>query len=196
MSTQLHAGHSRHASPPPGFFRGLASLASLFSRRPQDRQEEQEAWNHWIFLKVYGFEVHITGPGVPTDPEDLATWEPMLEQISTLEFRPAPPDEGAGRTDLPQIQGPERLMEKLGPILASEEIHWIPDRQEVDALNLGEVHAKRFVAEKVIRDYDLTERLYRRALTIDPENGDLLGRFALFLHEVRRDADQAESFYR
>ncbi|MBF0272283.1 MAG: tetratricopeptide repeat protein [Magnetococcales bacterium] len=195
MNTQFQPAHAPHSAPPKGLLKGLTS----FLTRRDATRNKTEQWNQWVFLRTHGFEVHIAGPGVPSDPQALETWQPQSEEISTLEFRPCahesdrthPNSDDSARL----AQGMTVLLDKLGPILASDQIRWVPGLDQPESSPINELLAKRFVAEKVIRNYDLAERLFRQALDLEPENPDLLGTFALFLHEVRHDPDQAETLY-
>ncbi|NGZ05187.1 MAG: tetratricopeptide repeat protein [Magnetococcales bacterium] len=195
MNTQHHGSVTSRTTSPGGFWNGLTSMWS----RHQPTPEESTDWNHWVFLQIHNYEVRIAGPGVPTTPRELENWQPLLEEIATLEFRPISPKhpvtpnpENGVRLQL----GMHALMDKLGPILASDQIRWIPPLDQTRPSEVNELLAKRFVAEKVIQDYDLTERLYRQILAMEPTNADILGGFALFMHEVRHDAGQADSLYR
>ncbi|MBF0627312.1 MAG: tetratricopeptide repeat protein [Magnetococcales bacterium] len=195
MNTQLQSAQTAHTPPHKGFLHGLTS----FLTRRKEPENQENDWNHWMFLRIHNFEVHIAGPGVPVDPQALETWEPLLEDVTTLEFRPCPKDDAPATPDHEMIrleQGMTRLMDKLAPILASDQIRWVPGLDQPEPSDLNELLAKRFVAEKIIRDPDLTERLYLQALTLEPENADILGAYALFQHEVRRDPNEAETLYR
>ncbi|MBF0191838.1 MAG: tetratricopeptide repeat protein [Magnetococcales bacterium] len=196
MNTSFQSTHAPHSAPPKGLLKGLTS----FLTRREAARNQAEEWNQWVFLRTHGFEVHIAGPGVPSDPLALATWQPQSEEISTLEFRPCPRDADRshpnGDENAQLAQGMTSLLDKLGPILASDQIRWVPGLDQPESSPINELLAKRFVAEKVIRNYDLAERLFRQAIDLEPENPDLLGTFALFMHEVRHDPDQAETLYR
>src|SRR5260370_1151490 len=48
----------------------------------------------------------------------------------------------------------------------------------------------------VRKDYDEAERLYRKALELDPNDADYAGNFASFMKDVRKDYDEAERLYR
>ena len=48
----------------------------------------------------------------------------------------------------------------------------------------------------VRKDYDEAERLYRRAVELDPVHANNTGNFALFMDSVRKDYDEAARLYR
>jgi Flp pilus assembly protein TadD len=50
--------------------------------------------------------------------------------------------------------------------------------------------------EDVRKDYDEAERLYRKALELDPKHATNTGNFASFMKAVRKDYDEAERLYR
>ncbi|MEO5346632.1 MAG: hypothetical protein H7834_09675 [Magnetococcus sp. YQC-9] len=199
MNSSPHPARDPHAHHSLGLLHGLATIAAFLSGR-KVAKKSQEAWNHWVFLRLHGYEVRISGPGVPTDREALAEWHPSPGEITTLEFHPSSLDEtdetGPVSPGPHLSEGAEALMARLGPILASEEIRWVPDKEDPNPSGVPELLAKRFVAEKVIQDFDLAERFFRQAVSLEPTNAELLGQFALFLHEVKRDGVEAETVYR
>lgn len=199
MNISSHPVHDPHAHHSLGLLHGLATIAAFLTGR-KVAKKSQETWNHWVFLRLHGFEVRIAGPGVPTDPATLIDWQPAAGEIATLEFHPTSMDEAEETGPVspgPHLsEGAEELLARLGPILASDEIRWVPEKEDPNPSGVPELLAKRFVAEKVIRDFDLTERLFRQAVELEPNNGELLGKFALFMHEVKRDSAQAEALYR
>ncbi|MBF0294067.1 MAG: hypothetical protein HQL96_02675 [Magnetococcales bacterium] len=182
--------------PAPSSGTLFAGLTSLW------RSRSKEEWNHWVFMQLNDYEVHVAGPGVPVTPRAMEEWTPRLEEIATMTFRPCPMvglDTPAGITNAETrrvTQGISTLVGKLGPVLYSDQFRLVSDADDPDPTFLRELHAKRLVAEKVIRDYEITERIYRRALEEEPDNPDFLGDFALFLQEKRGDDDQAENFWR
>ncbi|MEO5333331.1 MAG: tetratricopeptide repeat protein [Magnetococcus sp. YQC-5] len=184
-----------------GVLRGLTAMASLFNRNakhPWQNQKDDENWNHWLFLRLNGYEVHISGPGVPVEPKHLEPWIPLLDDISTLIFRPCAasgdPSNQASNVE-PFSQELVSVVKKIGPVLASDEFSLISDDNK-SVSSIMELHTKIFVSEKIIKNFDVAEKLFRRALLVEPRNADLLGDFALFMQDVRSDHDQAEELYR
>ena len=49
---------------------------------------------------------------------------------------------------------------------------------------------------EVRKDYDEAERLYRRALELDPGHAHHMGNFVEFMEKVRKNYDEAERLYR
>ncbi|MBF0128202.1 MAG: hypothetical protein HQM02_13455, partial [Magnetococcales bacterium] len=201
MLTNLHRDRSPSPETSGSFFGGLASLASLLTGRPWNDsvgQGNREEWNQWVFMHLRGYEVHVAGPGIPTDPGELENWEPLLDDISTLMFRSSPvvAVDGDVSADAAQLgRGLGALVDRLGPLLASDRLRWVVGPEHPEYSMIGELQAKSFVAEKIIRDYDVTESIVRQALEVEPRNPDILGDFALFLQEVRGDLPQAEALF-
>ena len=50
--------------------------------------------------------------------------------------------------------------------------------------------------EDVRKDYDEAERLYRKALELDPNNAVATRNFAVFMNDVRKDSKEAERLNR
>jgi Flp pilus assembly protein TadD len=48
----------------------------------------------------------------------------------------------------------------------------------------------------VRKDYDEAERLYRKALELDPNNAVATRNFAVFMNDVRKDSKEAERLNR
>ena len=49
---------------------------------------------------------------------------------------------------------------------------------------------------EIRKNYDEAERLYRKALELDPNHAIYTTSFANFLSDVRKNYDEAEGFYR
>lgn len=203
MVTDIQAEKLAQLGREQGFFPGMTSLSNLltFGRRGTggNGQEDEKDWHHWLFLRLNGYEVHLSGPGVPVEPKDLDIWVPLLDDLSTLIFYPcknnALGSEMRSETEL-LTHGMASLVGKLAPILASDTVRWTPMLDEMDFVSVQELHVKSYVAKKIIQDYDVAEALFRRALDLEPDNADILGDFALFMQEIRGDFEQAETLYR
>ncbi len=178
--------------------KSLTSLVTLGARHSNTRQEDDE-WNHWVFLRMNGYEVHLSGRGVPAEAKDLDVWTPILDDISTLIFRPSYLDMHDLSVNAEAVQlmgGMKSVVGKLGPVLASDYLSWVAGSDPLDFSCVKELHVKSYVAEKIVKDYDLAEELFRKSLAFAPMDADVLGDFALFMQEVRGDYEQAESLFR
>ncbi len=50
--------------------------------------------------------------------------------------------------------------------------------------------------KNIRKNYDEAERLYRKALELDPKNANNTGNFANFMKDIRENYDEAERLYR
>ena len=80
---------------------------------------------------------------------------------------------------------------------AYREAHTLPVRrqQQEQLLELyGQLGLE--ISNLTSRDHESAEKMYKRALNLDPQNVNTLCNYGWLLHDVRRDHDAAEQLYK